>query len=202
MPYRWLWRSLHTLLSFKLFLNFVLWSFLPLFFGAGGLPFMFMLADWLWLCCQFWNIHNLITWSSLISFQVDLNHLYWEILSTIVDSCFLEWFCVAHMLYGEKMMMSGMIFAGHTYYMGWKWWYFQCQFSIWPQRVRSFSLFMSAWDWSAHWADKIPLYGLCMHELGFFSERNIWIIDKLTCKWNAIKILALNLVAYCLLTGI
>ncbi len=176
------------------------------FLWGWGASLISMLADWLWLCCQFWNIHNLITWSSLISFQVDLNHSYWEILSTIVDICFLEWFCVAHMLYGEKMMMNGMIFAGHTYYMGWKWWYFQCQFSIWPERVRSFSLLyvshLHAWDWSAHWANKIPLYELCMHELGFFIDRSIWIIDKLTCNWNAIKILALNLVAYCLLTGI
>jgi hypothetical protein len=149
------------------------------------------------------SITWLITWSSLISFQVDLNHSYWEILSIIVDICFLEWFCVAHMSYREKMMMNGMIFAGHTYYMGWKWWYFQCQFSIWPQRVRSFSLLyvshLHAWDLSAHWANKIPL---CMHKLGFFTDRNIWIIDKPTCNWNAIKILVLNLVAYCLLTGI
>lgn len=39
-------------------------------FGWGFL--LFMLADWLLLCCQIWNIRSLFIWSSLNSFHVDL----------------------------------------------------------------------------------------------------------------------------------
>ncbi len=67
----------------------VLWFLFPL----GQCFLLFVLTDWLLLCCQIWNIHNLIIWSCLNSFQVDFNHKcwqYWEFLSTNEDISHLE----------------------------------------------------------------------------------------------------------------
>jgi len=36
-------------------------------------PIIFIPVDWLLLCCQIRNVHNLIIASSLNSYQVDLN---------------------------------------------------------------------------------------------------------------------------------
>ncbi len=57
---------------------FLIWIFSFLWLG-----FLFlMITNWLMWCYQIWNIHNLITGSSLSSFQVVLNRKYGASLST------------------------------------------------------------------------------------------------------------------------
>ncbi len=57
---------------------FLIWIFSFLWLG-----FLFLMStNWLMWCSQIWNIHNLITGSSLSLFQVVLNRKYGAFLST------------------------------------------------------------------------------------------------------------------------
>ncbi len=139
-------------------------------FSFGFSLLYLMLAGWLLLCCQLWNIHNPIIWSSLNYFQV--------VCKELRNSQYLwRYHCIRYLfMEGKGFVHTAIQLTKGGVWAAWWWWGGKWK-STWSDSLHYMDLYCCWYWWTLHDMVWLSL-------LWYYSFKCTFCCRIMFCPWN------------------